>query len=472
MNKLDLERRTFLSLFLFFSHLRQKTPAYSAKRLLVSGLALGTVFLSLVPMSQAISSLPLRSVQLPTIADPLRGMLLPRNRTWRSLNQIYEFDRAPLGNRIPVIVLPGRAEEFQQNSWWKGLHRTSQRNPVFQKRFKMYVFLYNSQEELDVQAQGLATDLKKRFGRLPDTQPLMFVTYSLGGVIAREVLADSEMLRRVDTLIAIAVPFHGSPIFDPDWFSDYLNPPNRSPIRRFWDRTIYRGYMFSKSNLTRGLKWDNFDSSKPQFDVNSSTLAGDQVHSAVPPFQEYPNAGAIRQKMIVYGSYLENGYTQTHQPFNPLRLPNYVLGNSLALPKEVVASILPFYGFSVHSVFTYMNLQMANIPTYTPEDPQGRNTHLYRFNDGAIPLSSILFLKASSEPYNDDLDSLVHAATVRKVRLFVNLDHTHLGEYTVFKRTLNRPDLLHEAEGNHEPNEWIIYDLLQRFNEMTPTLSH
>lgn len=405
-----------------------------------------------------------------SLDGPAAPWLMPHQRNRRSLNQIYEFDRTPLGDRIPVVLVPGRAEEFQHNSWWRSLHRFSDKDPEFSKHFKLFVFLYDSKEELDVQAQGLVKDIRRRFSRLPSSQPLMLVTYSLGGVISREALKDSDILDQVDTMIAIAVPFHGSPLFDPDWFSEYLNPPNRSPVRRFWDRGIYRGYMFSKSNLTQGLKWDNFDRSKPQFHVNDlkkskSEVLGDVARSRVQPYEEYANAPAIRKKTIVYASFLVNGYTSTSEPFSPLRLPKYVLDNSLAFPKQMVATVLPFYGFTVHSVFTYMNNQMADLPTYTPEDPQGKNTHLYRFNDGAIPMSSMLFLAPSKEPYEQDLQEMVDRSSLRKARVFVNLDHLHVGEYTALKGKLVKPDMLHPEDGKRSPNAWIIMDLLRRLDE-------
>lgn len=405
--------------------------------------------------------------------DPIGRCPLPKYRNSHSLNQLYEFEHTRLGNRIPVILVPGRAEEFQHNSWWKGFHKTINKNPEFKKHFKVYVFLYNSTEELDVQAQALVKDLKRHFSALPKNQPLMLVTYSLGGVIARNALRDNNVLNQVDTMIAIAVPFHGSPLFDPDWFSEYLNPPNRSPLRRFWDRTIYRSYMFSKSNLTRGLKWDNFDSSKPQFHFRnshpeSSKLAGDQALSKLQPYQDYPNGDSIRHKTITYASYMANGFsnTSTAEPFRPQHLPRYVLDNSLAFPKEMVSSILPFYGFTVHSVFTYMNNQMANLPTYTPENPQGQNTHLYRYNDGAIPVSSMLFLPPSSTPYDEDITSLVERATVRKARIFVNVDHMHLGEYSFLKKIMIKPDIMHPTEGAHSPYKWLEKDLLSRYGEL------
>ena len=65
----------------------------------------------------------------------------------------------------------------------------------------------------------------------------------------------------------------------------------------------------------------------------------------------------FKDRLIVYASYLENGYTESHQPYNKRQLPWYVLDKSVQLPKEVVASVLPVYGLTVHSVFTYTNHQ-------------------------------------------------------------------------------------------------------------------
>ena len=395
-----------------------------------------------------------------TASDPLQGMPLPKQRRRKSLNQIYEFDRRPLAHRIPVLLIPGRAEEFQNDSWWRRFHQVSEQNYFFQKNFKLYVFLYNSKEELDVQATSLAADIRKRFGHLPEEQPLMLAAYSLGGVMVRDIFRDNSLLARVDTLFAISTPFHGSPIFDPAWFSDYLNPPHRSPLRRFWDRAFYRLYMFDKSNLTRGMGWDNFDGSKPQFHVdNTPHVVGDQLNAAIPPFKEYPNADAIRAKTILYASFLENALTRNRNPLAPYKLPVYGVTSG---PAFLLGTVLPLYGFTVHSVFTYTNYQLANLATYTTDDPQGRNTFLYRYNDGAIPLSSMLFLTPRPEPYSGEIMELVSHATARKVRIMVDIDHVDMGEYNWRKSFLIRPDVLHPQDGIRTPNEWVIFDLNQR----------
>lgn len=396
-----------------------------------------------------------------TPVHPPSQMKLPRERTRKSLNQIYEFDHLPLGRRIPVILVPGRAEEFQHDSWWKRFNEVAGKNETFKQRFKLYVFLYDSKEELDVQARSLAADLKKYFGALPKEQPLMLVAYSLGGVMAREILRDTEMLNQVDTLFAIAVPFHGSPIFDPAWFSEFLNPSTRIPLRRFVDRSLYRLYMFDKSNLSRGMGWDNFDGSKPQFHVDKTPhLIGDQLNGNIPPFEEYPNADEIRAKTIIYASYLENPFTH---PQKITKASRFLMSVG---PDSFLGTLLPLYGFTVHSVFRYTNYQLANLITYTVEDPQGRNTNLYRYNDGAIPLSSMMFLKPSLEPYGGDIEDLIEKATVKKLRIFLELDHVDMGEYNLRKKKLIRPDIVHPEEAPRSPNQWILDDLNHRYEQL------
>ena len=127
---------------------------------------------------------------------------------------------------------------------------------------------------------------------------------------------------------------------------------------------------------------------------------------------------------------------------------------------------MPFYGFTVHSVLSYMGLQLANLPTYTSDDPQGKNTQLYRYNDGASPVSSMLFLKPSPTPYDEDLWGLVNMSTVRNVRVFHDLDHLQIGEYDLFKKKLIRPDMIHTEDGVRSPHQWVIYDLFKRMREL------
>jgi len=380
-------------------------------------------------------------------------------RRKEGLDHIFQFDDKPLGTRYPVILLPGRAEEYQPNSWWKKFDKYTDKDKDFNKHFKLYVCVYDTSKNIDVSSKAFNEEFKKYFGNLPHHQKSVLVTYSLGGMVMRESMRDKEILDQVHTIYAVAVPFHGSPMFDPEWFSEYMRPPSRSPIRTFWDRFIYRAYLFNKNNLTTGLTWNNFDGSQPQFDAAKLNLKGDQLVHQVAQYEEGAWIPEMKKKLVVYGSYLENGYTQSNQPFNPLKLPKYVFEKSTDLPKQVVGTVLPLYGMSVHSVFTYMNYQLSNIPTFTPDNPEGKNTHLYRFNDGVIPLRSMLYLPGRPTPYYNDLVEYLEAKDIRDARVFVNLDHMHIGEYAVRKSRIRVPDLIHPQDGKYTPIEWLIHDI-------------
>lgn len=389
---------------------------------------------------------------------------LVNERSRRNLNHIYTFDKSPLGNRVPVILLPGRAEEFQHASWWKRFRDITYKNRDFEDHFKLYAFIYNSANELDVQAKDFSNDLKNYFGELPPERKVVLVSYSLGGVITRDAMEDPDVFDRVHTVIAIGVPFHGSPLFDPEWFTKYLRPRNHSPIRQLWDRFIFRMYLMTKTNLTRGLKWDNFDGSEPQFQVEEE-LKGDQVVARIVPYEATGTTPAFKQKTIVYASYMDNEYT-TPQP-SGLTLPKLV-GDTSRIPKEIIGAVLPIYGSSVHAVFTYMNHQLSNLPTYDADHSHGKNMHVYKYNDGVIPLSSALFLPPRSTPYAGSIDELTQPIDVQKARVFANIDHMHLGEYSINVQKTDSTDILHPEEGKRTPTYWVLYDLQQLLPKLKP----
>jgi len=395
--------------------------------------------------------------------NPFSDIHLTRDCNSKTLNQIFQFDSLPLGNRLPVILMPGRAEEFQKDAWWKRFNRQAHRDKYFTRHYKLYVFLYNSKGELDEQASSMARQIKHFFGALNPSQPLTLITYSLGGVIARDILKDKSILNQVETIYAVAVPFHGTPIFDPAWFTEYLNPPNHSPIRRGWDKLFYQVYMFDKSNLRRDLQWDNFDHSAPQFNRREGFhIRGDQMSVEFSSMPEYANADEMRRKMVVYASYLDNPFTGTtrHRDNTPMKTPYYMNHSKLV---AFLGTFLPMYGLTVHNIMEYYNYQLANLSTYTVEDPQGFNSHLYRFNDGVIPLSSMLFLTPNVSPQSEDPETMIeesqNKANIQSVRLFRNLDHVDMGEYHFMRHKIRRYDILHPSEGIHTPNHWLLHDM-------------
>jgi len=394
-----------------------------------------------------------------------QNMPLTRWRKHGFLNHLYQFDHKPLGQRTPVILVPGRAEEFQQNSWWKRFNRLAKKNDDFQKRYKLYAFIYASKNEVDVHAADFLEELHAYFGDfVAQGRTVKIVCYSLGGTITQEVLKDPNALSLVSSVQALAVSFHGSPMFNPEWFRRHLNPPNHSPIRQWWDKTIYHLYLFDKTNLTRGLAWDNFDGSQPLF--GDITVQGHQLVSPVTPYHEPSTLRSFKDKLIVYTSYLDNNYTADRKQNTLIK----AVINTPKLPETVVGSVLPYYGISVHSVFKYMNRQLANLPTYSAQHPAGEVKQLFRYNDGAFPLVSMLYLPPRSEEYDEDLQELTRFIDVKQARIFPNIDHMDMGEYVLRRTNIVVSDLMAPGDAAKTPSEWVISDLLTQPDESSPAL--
>ncbi len=389
-----------------------------------------------------------------------KAVPMVRTRRVDNLNHIYQFEHSELGQRVPVVLLPGRAEEFQRSSWWKKIRKMTKKNKAFKQHYKLYAFIYDSTEEVEEQADDYVRELKAYFGDLPAVnRQVIAISYSLGGMILREAMMDKEIDQLTKTVYAVAVPFHGSPMFDTEWFTKYLRPPNHSPIRKLWDQAVFSAYMMGKDNLKRGLHWSNFDGSKPMYE--KAELNGDMLISPVYSYTPHPAERVLKEKVVIYTSYLENQYTEASE-----KGVSKIIEKPFQLPKAVLGSVLPIYGKSVHSVFSYMNAQLATLPTYDPEHPKGVESHLYRYNDGVFPITSMLYLPAQDKPYNENFSELVDFIDVKKARVFVNIDHMHIGEYALFKKRIRTEDALHPEDGERTPNEWLIYDLLKQAPEL------
>ncbi len=429
-------------------------------------LALGLTLLAvLMPSAPAISMVSgISSTQL--IPDSRRMPMTLKRFLHVGLDRIYTLDDAPLGARIPVVLVPGRAEEFQWTVWWKVFRNKALQDAQFAAHYKLYIYLYDSQRSIQYESQKFSNALHQGFDALPDDRQLLLVGYSLGGMIAKEAMEQSDIYSKVNTLFAVSVPFHGSPLLTPKWFVKNMRPRNHSPIRKIWDRLIYLTYMFNKTNLTRGLKWDNFDDSQP-----GSNRTGPLEMVAGEDFTETndPMAHEIKDKLVIYGSYLENPYTrpQMKTQFN-LKFPA-ILGTVSAVPNGLIDTVLPSYIVSVHALLNFMNLELSNIPTYSPKSAKGENQHLYRYNDGALPLSSVLYLPPRETAYEEDLNGLVKAIDVPRARIFSNLDHIDLGEFHRSQKDLTKPDILHPTEGKHTPIEWVLKDLNQIYPQVALT---
>lgn len=401
----------------------------------------------------------------PTLPSaPLTSPLTPE----KALDHLYAFDATPLGERIPVIVLPGRIQERQFTPWWRKLARATRNHPELLKQYKFYLFLYDSSEQLEDLTRAFSEELGVMEHWLPADRPIKVISYSLGGTIGRDAFVQHpELLAPVSIVYGLTVPYHGSPMFDPKWFARYLK--HISPIREMWDRVTYRAYMSNKKNLLDGLHWVNFDQSQPSYLTRQQRRMASRGLLRRRPQPERrkmtltsKSVEAYKRRLVIYASYLPNQYTNPEVKSRGVPIIGPIVGPVIKAPKVIVSAILPFYGPSVHSVFKYMNKQMANLPTYSPDNPNGTNEHLYRYNDGIIPLSSMMYLPPREAPYREDLAGLVAASDVCGLRIFEGTDHVDMGHYRWPPGILRTADVLHPEAGERTPIEWLLMDLGRR----------
>ena len=441
---LDTFRLTWLTTTAY----KPYTPLQRWLKALLSSLIIGLLGAAILPFATWAQSTQL---YFPTV-PPKKA---------RHLNHLYEYDPSPLNGRVPLIVLPGRAQEYQRHSWWKRFYKSFTEHPGLKSTYKPYVFLYDSTQEVALLSEELHQELSVLLKAMPSSQSIVLASYSMGGLLARDALVTHpEQLDRTQAVLGISVPFHGSPMFDRQWFTHYLD--HVSPIRDFWDRLAYKTYFASKENLQRRMHWANFDGSLPNYLGNKG-----QVKLTRPAYTLNSKPGtpdldqAFRKRLVVHASFLDTPYTRlTNDELKAHKEPWSV--RIAKAPKALIGSVLPFYGFTVHSIFDNMNLELANLPTWSPTDKAPQNSHLYRYNDGVIPLSSMLYLpERPRQPYNEDYRTLATLSNNCRVRILDDLDHTDMGHYRLTDSLLNRKDLLTDSSPRKKPLEWLMQDLAE-----------
>ncbi|MBY0402488.1 MAG: hypothetical protein K2X66_01195 [Cyanobacteria bacterium] len=422
-----------------------------------------------------------------------------------ALNKIYAFDQTPLGNRTPLILVPGHGQEYELKPWWAHFYEYYRKDSAVLKDYKLFVYLYRSGDDLKDQATELDQQARKWFIAPQGPQPKMvFISYSLGGNITYQAMEDKRVNEQTEHVFGIAVPYHGSPIFSPDWFLDHARPIAFSPIRRIWDKLLFHTYFSSRLNLVRELQWDNFDGSIPLIASNTTSFSNlmqensptlvdvrQEVDPVAHPVPLSPRCNtALKQKLILYASFLENDYTHlsanwSHSlPDLAVRIPIQVVSLVKKAGSTAVGAVLPYYGFSLNGALQYSNHLMATLShqTHSNSAPSSDKTpllkelkvserqryHLYAFNDGVIPLSSMLFLPNQNKPYTGNAVQMGKAHDVQFVRIFKGLDHLEIGEYTQKTKNIRRQDLLKPSEQARSPIEWLLYDLAQLSKSRAP----
>ena len=249
--------------------------------------------------------------------------------------QAASIDSAPLGNRIPLILIHGIEED---SSIWNNFTNYYATHSALQNNFKPYFFAYQTDQGSMTPSDPsnifglvpkLGNDLEQTFG----TKSVAILAHSMGGLVARaemEYYSYADKTRGGDRtliLITLATPHHGSPLGN-DFIGAYVT------FTFFWNSFTPITWVEGLSpGFGWNLEWDGYD---------GNNINGDAPISAIPSSQDYP-------KIVVYGG---------------------AIASDSSIPSQDQNDLKP--GYDIISVY-----------------------HGYN-NDGAVPIGSALFRKANS----------------------------------------------------------------------------
>ena len=296
-----------------------------------------------------------------------------------------DFDTAPLGTRIPLILVHGNNNEKEgKYSAWDHYAAAIKKDPSFRKRYKTYLFRWdsNSSNLINGLAFGSSIDSRHEFAN----RDLVILAHSRGGIISRyfmnyyKINSGNRKGRpggeKVMSLVTLATPHRGSPGADPVWV-------NFSVDRYFGSEAIfisgvYTFFVYKKNH--KFLLWDDVDNELTKDQVCwDSSIYGEYICKALDTnFSDLVRLNTKERfagKIIAYGG---NTYES-----------KWGIEKAIALGKEAYSN----NGSASLSIASILMAMMPIIPIGYDKVPINDSYKRFIANDGLVPLTSALFLK-------------------------------------------------------------------------------
>jgi hypothetical protein len=381
---------------------------------------------------------------------------------------IYEYDKKPLGDRVPFLLVHGLHGEFYPYFRWDKVAKHFNADPEFANRFKVYFMRYDSRAEL-AKTVPAARDSLDDLYQASHERPICVMALSMGGNLTYEAMLNEKTDKQVALLMTLGTPFRGSPLFSSDWlqYGIYKNP--ETPWMRIDHALAYRIYFDHNPNLLSDLTWDDSDHAIPNIGPFSSKwplgphgdlTVADTINRRLLGLNSHV---VDRKKIITYGGYL----------INPYLMPGAArfIETKIMAPYTLFTVLLPAHLAREHPVLKMLNRTIATVIA-TPEAVSRAETpFVYALNDGITPLSSALFLPANvlasqAISKESDVPKLKNAIDVRIARVFRNIDHLSFidGYNPRIIPTALRDELSPES-GHRRLFSWMLNDIKTSFEE-------
>lgn len=428
------------------------------------------------------------------------------------------YDESPLGNRIPVVLVHGIGGTATRLFHWEHFLETAERNEEFNQKYKIYLYHYDSTRSVPAISHNLQRTLKDFITRL-DGRDIKILAYSEGGLLVRNALQDSYLDENTIEVLAIATPFHGSPLANPEWLGEQVQTESPFSLVRLTQKAVYEITGRRYPTFREDFRWDNFDGAIPAdrylklngpaaqvnyslarkanfttygsyfgLEVDPEVLPRELSLEVAPPKEKPMPANLFRKNFLF--SMIRNNIGKlplAHKKAGQIALK--VKGRVLDKQTEpvqmaalaenavpVMAAVSPGGGAISQIVLPAVNEVPADVPKVrsvrdlAPEPsptPTAEPVSMMMFNDGISPISSTLWLgrftprvAGVQQPVEKLWSALRSLKGNRNTRLFAGLDHRNWMDGVTRTGEDKVQDLLNPDQKSRTVFEWILFDLM------------
>ncbi len=377
--------------------------------------------------------------------------------------QLSEYQSTELNHRTPLFLIHGIGGRESNHYRWESFLQYTQTHPEFQKRFKIYLFQYDTSQSVSDISQSIQKSLRAYISENnhPEFRVLAF---SEGGLVYRNVMQDPVIYQHTEKVITVASPFQGSPLANQTWLRKQLKENTPFSLMRLTQKLSHAIAKKMHPNFEQDFHWDQTESSTPR------------VHQRYFALKNHNN-------FITYGSYF--GVTPTYHeklfqslevkeapPKEPSRLKNLfskhavfrlVQRNLSAIPiqiKQKLAKKIRRQKSKRKSIASDTSAVTLMAVEETHYDNSSTDLPMLIYNDGISPISSSLWLNryknaSKAQPWN----ALKSLKGKQKARLFHSIDHANWMEGHNLSKEAKLSDLLNPDEPSRTIFEWFIFDL-------------
>jgi len=427
------------------------------------------------------------------------------------------YDNTLLDNRTPLVLVHGIGGTDSRLFHWENFLEFTANQKDFQAKYKIYLYHYDSTQSVPNISRDLQSTLKGFVGALGGRK-IKILAYSEGGLLTRNALQDPYLNEHTEEVIAIATPFHGSPLANPEWIQAQVKTESPLSLVRLFQKIAYQITGHRYPSFKQDFHWDNFDGAIPadQYVKNNGPVVktdyalaqktnfvtygsyfGLDVDPAIVPRElgiktelpkERPMPGNLLRKNFLFSLVRNNigrlplanklipGHAEdgnAKKPAEPARLASDSAAVDALKPKadtsseDITDATLMMALVKTEEASAAETATVPALMTASAQKVVLTPVSMMMFNDGISPISSTLWLgrytkvsNGTSIPVDKLWSTLKSLKGNKNVRLFAGLDHRNWMDGNTRTGESSIQDLLNPDEPPRTVFEWIVYDLM------------